>query len=195
MAKDSQDFGHLPISSRSLFFVASHVTLSLLRKAVGIQNILKETYLDFSWATFDFINFQLWSSHYVGLTKRGYLYIFSTLYDDISQALLTIDLRTIDVRITGDVSTLVIGISNPTVKFYLKFPTVDEFSSWLRQVSDFGVNAASQTVQSRAAERLTSTSTSERRPSHPVATTAPPGGGGVGGGVARNDEFSDMFGM
>jgi hypothetical protein len=167
-----------------LFFIC-------FRKAVGVQNILKETYLDFSWATFDFFNFQIWSSYYVGLTKRGYLYLFSTLYDDLPQAFLTIDLRTIDVRVTGDVSTLVIGISNPTTKFYLKFPSVDEFSSWLRQVSDFGVNAASQTVPSRAAERLTSNSTAERRPSHPITATASgPGGGGVG-----NDEFSDMFGM
>ena len=106
---------------------------------------------------------------------------------------MTIDLRTIDVRVTGDVSTLVIGISNPTMKFYLKFPSVDEFSSWLRQVSDFGVNAASQTVPSRAAERLTSNSTNERRPSHPIATGDPVLG--TGGRSIRNDEFSDMFGM
>lgn len=98
------------------------------------------------------------------------------------------------MRVTGDVSTLVIGISNPTMKFYLKFPSVDEFSSWLRQVSDFGVNAASQTVPSRAAERLTSHSTNERRPSHPITTGDPVSGTG-GRAAIRNDEFSDMFGM
>lgn len=140
---------------------------------------------------------KIWSPHYVGMTKRGYLYVFSTIYDELTSAVVTIDLRTIDVRITGDVSTLIIGISNPSIKFYLKFYSIDEFSSWLRQVSDFGVNAASSTVPSKAADRLTSTN--ERRPSNQVTgsgsvrnsrVSQQTGGGGVG-----NDEFSDMFGM
>jgi hypothetical protein len=165
----------------------------LSSKTAGASNILKETYLDFSWATFDFMSLHLWSTHYVGLTKRGYLYIFATVYDDLPQALVTLDLRTIDVRISGDVSTRVIGISNPTVKIYLKYSSVDEFSSWLRQISDFGVNAASQNVPSNAVERM-------RRPSNNQTnggeqTGGRKGNGGVSGGGARNDEFSDMFGM
>lgn len=195
MVKAHQDSGIFSFSLLlSLFPYLPFFNLAH-RKAVGGTNILKETYLEFSWATFDFMSLKIWAPHYVGLTKRGYLYVFSTIYDDISSAVVTIDLRTIDVRVTGDVSSLVIGISNPTVKFYLKYASLDEFSSWLRQVSDFGVNAASQTVPSKAAERLVS---SDKRPANAVGGTGAvrnsrrqqPGGTGV-----ANDEFSDMFGM
>lgn len=169
------------------------------RKSIGSPNILKETYLEFSWATFEFMGVYLWSTNYVGLTKRGFLYVFSTLYDELSDALVTIDLRTIDVRISGDVSTRVIGISNPSTKIFLKYSTVDEFSGWLRQISDFGVNAASQNTPSRAADRLQSNSTNTINTANTANTTSRKGRitqSNIGKSDAKqNDEFSDMFGM
>ena len=112
--------------------------------------------------------------------------------------MLTIDLRTIDVRISGDVSTRIIGISNPSYKIYLKYSTIEEFSGWLRQISDFGVNAASQTTPSQAAERLqsnqtgSSTSNTTSRKGRIAQTNLSNKGQNE---TKQNDEFSDMFGM
>lgn len=179
----------------SLFFSLTNNILGVsgFRKAIGSTNILKETYLEFSWATFEFMSLFLWSTNYVGLTKRGYLYVFSTLYDELSDALVTIDLRTIDVRISGDVSTRVIGISNPSTKIFLKFSTVDEFSGWLRQVSDFGVNAASQNTPSRAVDKLQSNTTNASTTTSRKGRIAQSNTGK--NETKQNDEFSDMFGM
>lgn len=174
------------------FFDTGGKGISGFRKSIGSNHILKETYLEFSWSTFEFVGLYLWSTHFVGLTKRGHLSVFSTLYDELNDAVVTIDLRTIDVRVTGDVSTLIIGILNPQIKIYLKFQSVGEFSSWLRQISDFGVNAASNNTPSVAADRLQAQNT---RSGPAVSSSGPVARTGQPQQHLRNDEFSDMYGM
>lgn len=86
----------------------------------------------------------VWQTNYVGLTKRGILHVMSTLYDTPESSFVRIDLRSIDVRVGGDVSSRVVHVISGDTKVFIKFSTIDEFSSWLRQVSDFGIHTASQ---------------------------------------------------
>ena len=115
----------------------------LIRKSVGAQQVLKESSLQVSFSSF--LGLHSWKTLYIGLSKRGVFYIFPTLYDGPEQSLTRIDLRSVDARVVGHVADRIIKIFNGDVKFYIKFSTTEEFSSWLRQLSDFGVSAAATT--------------------------------------------------
>lgn len=114
------------------------------RKDVGNTQVLKEGYAMTSRGNFDFFSLFIWQVHYVGLTKRGVLYVLPGLYEEPKDALVSMDLRSIDVRVGGDVGQRVVHVINGDTKIFIKFSTIDEFSSWLRQVSDFGIHTASQ---------------------------------------------------
>ena len=125
------------------FLDVEHKGISGFRRVMGNSQVLKESYAETSRGNFDFMGVYIWATHYVGLTKRGELYILRTLYDEPNAAVIRIDLRSIDVRVGGDVGTRVIHVMNGDTKVFIKFSTMDDFSSWLRQVSDFGVHTAS----------------------------------------------------
>lgn len=126
--------------------------------------------------------------YYVGLTKRGILYIFDTLYDAPESAAARIDLRGIDVRIGGDVSSLTISIADTQVRLHIKLSSTEEFSSWLRQVSDFGVSAAVTAVSSSSQSQI-ARSTPANSSTTPVTVIRSAGTG------RTNDELSDLYGM
>ena len=125
------------------FLDMEHKGISGFRRVMGNSQVLKESYAETSRGNFDFMGVYIWATHYVGLTKRGVLHVMRTLYDEPNAALMKIDLRSIDVRVGGDVGARVIHVMNGDNKVFIKFSTVDDFSSWLRQVSDFGVHTAS----------------------------------------------------
>jgi hypothetical protein len=146
---------------------------------------LKETSLQVSFLSI--LGIYSWKVYFIGLSKRGMLYIFRTLYDTPEEAMTRIDLRSVDARVVGTPSSNIIKVFNGDVKFYLKFQTIEEFSSWLRQLSDFGVSAAVR--QSNSSVR---NSPSNHQSPHPEDSRSSsqqqrnPG---------ETDDFSSTFGM
>lgn len=125
------------------FFDVTNQGASGFRKSVGSQQVLKESSLQVSYISI--LGLHSWKTMYIGLTKRGLLYIFPTLYDGPDESVTRIDLRSVDARVVGNAGERIIKLFNGDVKFYLKYLSTEEFSSWLRQLSDFGVSAASTT--------------------------------------------------
>jgi hypothetical protein len=127
-----------------------------------------------------------WKVLYIGLSKRGLLYVFKTLYDSPDDAIVRIDLRSVDARVIGTPSSNVIKVFNGEVKFYLKFGSMEEFSSCLRQLSDFGVSAAS---------RLSSASSSSPQ-KNSQASQGPSSSQQQGSSTApQTDDFASTYGM
>jgi hypothetical protein len=149
--------------------------------------VLRETSTQVSFISI--LGMYSWNILYLGLSKRGVLYIFKTLYDPPEEAMVRIDLRSVDARVVGTPSSNVIKVFNGEVRFYLKFLSMEEFSSCLRQLSDFGVSAASRlsSASSTAAAQKTSQvnqaseSNNGSRPSSQRAAAA--------------DDFSSTYGM
>jgi hypothetical protein len=127
-----------------------------------------------------------WKLYFIGLSKRGVLYIFRTLYDTPDEALIRIDLRSVDARVVGSPSSNIIKVFNGDVKFYLKFQTIEEFSSWLRQLSDFGVSAATRQSASSTSKNSPSSNTQAQDARSSQQQQQSPG---------DTDEFSSSFGM
>lgn len=84
---------------------------------------------------------------------------------------------------SGNVSNRALNIANGDVQIFLKFSTVEEFSSWLRQASDFGVTAASRQVQTQTQAPSSKTRTSDTQKTQYIEEKA------------DNDDFSVTFGM
>lgn len=162
------------------------------RKSVGASQVLRETSLHVSFLSI--LGLHSWAVHYVGLSKRGVLYLFRTLYDVPDEAIVKIDLRSVDARVVGTSSNNIIKVFNGDVKFYLKFQSIDEFSSWLRQLSDFGVSAAATTTTSTPQSK--SNKTKQNKDSNPtqddIHTSSQQQSSRNAG---QTDDFSSTYGM
>eukprot|EP00602_Paraphysomonas_sp_CaronLab_P009845 CAMPEP_0185027576 /NCGR_PEP_ID=MMETSP1103-20130426/12846_1 /TAXON_ID=36769 /ORGANISM="Paraphysomonas bandaiensis, Strain Caron Lab Isolate" /LENGTH=223 /DNA_ID=CAMNT_0027561665 /DNA_START=207 /DNA_END=878 /DNA_ORIENTATION=+ len=170
------------------FFDTKFKGCSGFRKSIGASGIWKECYAQISLGTFDFMHIYVWKTAYIGLTKRGVLYVFRSMYDTPDQATIRIDLRSVDARVGGDVLGRCVNVSNGDAKVFIKFSTIDEFSSWLRQVSDFGVNAAAHAPTVSSAREA-------NRQAAPTTSAPPPKEIKAKGTGNTNDEFSAMYGM
>jgi hypothetical protein len=124
------------------------------------SQILKEMYVKVSHGTVDFMFLHYWKDYYAGLTKRGRLYLFGTMYDQVNERLYDIDLRAPETRVTADLPTRSIKILYGTdSKIFIKLSTPEDFSTWLRSISDFGTMASRSTTKQPAEEKSNSKST------------------------------------
>ncbi len=134
-----------------------------------------------------FLGLHSWRNQFVGLSKRGVLYVFTSLYDGPDEAMIRIDLRSIDARVAGNANQNLIKVSNGDAKVYLKFTTMEEFSSWLRQLSDFGVTAASRGINNNQTAKTSATANQTQR-QHEADDSSQRDAG-------QTDDFSSTFGM
>jgi hypothetical protein len=99
-------------------------------------------YVKVSHGTVDFMFMHYWKDYYAGLTKRGRLYLFATMYDLVNERLYEVDLRAPETRVTADLPTRSIKIIyGDERKIFIKLATPEDFSTWLRALSDFGTMA------------------------------------------------------
>ena len=93
------------------------------------------------------IGYNSWVRSYICLTKKGWLYCTKCIYDTPDECEVKIDLKSKNTRIGGEASRAEIHmIYNNDVNLSIKFRDAKDFSSWLRQLSDFGVNTAEQSA-------------------------------------------------
>lgn len=165
------------------FLDVSNQGASGFKKSVGPTQVLKETSIQVSFSSF--LGLHSWKFQFVGVSKRGVLYIFTSLYDGPEQSVVRVDLRSVDARVVGNANDRIIKIFNGDVKLYLKFSSIEEFSSWLRQLSDFGVTAASRGSTVSAASK-SNTKQSQSPPADDPSSHRDAG---------ETDDFSVTFGM
>ena len=80
---------------------------------------------------------------YICLTKKGWIYCTKCIYDTPDECEVKVDLKSKYTRIGGVASDGVLFVTyNNDVSLYIKFRDAVDFSSWLRQMSDFSINTA-----------------------------------------------------
>lgn len=106
------------------------------------------------------------------------------IYDTPDECDLKVDLKSKQTRIGGQASSAVVTIQySDSVTLCIKFNDGTTFSSWLRQLSDFGINTAQRdATQERHVKK-------ERRTSEPKTHIKAAGTGNTA------DEMSASYGI
>lgn len=117
--------------------------ISGIKRVLGNAQIVREEFTMCSQGRLAKFGYNSWVRSYICLTKKGWIYCTKCIYDTPEECEVKMDLKSKYTRIGGLASDSVIHITyNDTIALHIKFRDVSDFSSWLRQLSDFGINTA-----------------------------------------------------